>query len=133
MTADQRKWIAWMAAAVAFLVVALVFDPLPFPLPRHEPKLDQDSLSGCEASAEHERLVAKVDLLNSQDSAPYRVGDDWVLDRTLTLRANCSYEIYATGQHVRSYSLPSRKMTQQVTLCSGGSAVASYSGPCPPQ
>ena len=92
--------------------------------------LDPDQ-GGCEASQEHERRVVTVNMEDKRDGAPYRIGDDWVLDRTMTLRAKCSYEVYSSGAHVRSYSLPPWNTTMRVTLCSGDSAVAPYKGPCP--
>jgi hypothetical protein len=87
----------------------------------------------CDAPGEDGWTVAAtVETAEVKDGAPYRAGDDLVLDRTTTLLPLCNY-FNANGSYsLRSYSLDATSRTERVVLCRGGAAVAPYAGPCPP-
>jgi hypothetical protein len=87
----------------------------------------------CDAAEEGYRVVPSVEVAGVQDGAPYRTGADWMVERTTTLLPMCSYFTPVGSYSLRSYSLDPYKTTERVTLCRGESAVAPYTGPCPPK
>ena len=78
-------------------------------------------------------MVASDEVTGVKDSAPYRAGGDWVVDRTTTLLPLCNYFSPVGSYSLRSYSLDPYDKTERVVLCHAGAAVAPYAGPCPPK
>jgi hypothetical protein len=88
----------------------------------------------CDAVAEEGwRVMPTVEIAGVKDSAPYRSGGDWVLDRTTTRLPFCNYITPTGGYSLRSYSLEPVNVTERVVICRGADAVAPYPGPCPPK
>jgi hypothetical protein len=77
--------------------------------------------------------IASHEIVNVADGAPYRAGDDWLVDRTTTVLPLCNYINAAGNYSLRSYSLSPEDKTERVTICRGGAAVVPYAGPCPPK
>ena len=75
-------------------------------------------------------MAATVETAEVKDTAPYRAGDDWVVDRTTTLLPLCNYFNAAGTYSLRSYSLDPTQRTERVVLCRGARPVAPYAGPC---
>jgi hypothetical protein len=78
-------------------------------------------------------VVATNETTDTKDGAPYRAGNDWFVDRTVTLLPLCNYFNSVGNYSLRSYSLDPVQKTERVALCRGGIAVAPYVGPCPPK
>jgi hypothetical protein len=93
----------------------------------------------CDAIGEEGwKVVATSEIVDVRSSAPYRVGADWVVDRTTTLLPLCNYFNHAGNYSLRSYALDPVEEKERVVLChaaaSGAAApVPPYAGPCPPQ
>ena len=68
-----------------------------------------------------------------KDSAPYRVGLDWFVDRTTTPLPLCNYFNAVGNYSLCSYSLDPCEKKERIAICRGGVAVAPYAGPCPPK
>jgi hypothetical protein len=79
------------------------------------------------------RVLATTEATGVKDSAPYRVGGDWVIDRTTTLLPLCNYFNAIGNYSLRSYSLEPIEKIERVVICRGVTAVAPYVGSCPPQ
>jgi hypothetical protein len=83
------------------------------------------------------RVVAEREVLSQTDSAPYRSGTDWVIDRLTTVLPFCHYFNSIGIYSMRSYSLDPVVTEERVAICrqaDGDSvAVAPYPGPCPPR
>ena len=79
------------------------------------------------------RVVASNEVTDVKDSAPFRDGGDWAVERTTTLLPLCNYFNAVGNYSLRSYSLDPVRQTERVTLCRAGAAVAPYAGPCPPR
>ena len=77
-------------------------------------------------------MAATVETAQVRDGAPYRSGDDWVVDRTVTLLPLCNYFNAVGNYSLRSYSLDPTQRTERVVLCRGGVPVAPYAGKCLP-
>jgi hypothetical protein len=75
-------------------------------------------------------VSATVEIADVKDGAPYRAGDDWVLDRTTTLLPLCNYFNASGTYSLRSYSLDPTQRTERVVLCRAGKPVAPHAGPC---
>jgi hypothetical protein len=85
----------------------------------------------CDAAGEEGwRVVPTVETVAVKDGAPYRAGDDWVVERTVTLLPLCNYFNAVGTYSLRSYSLDPRQQTERVVLCRGGVPVAPYAGAC---
>ena len=93
----------------------------------------------CEAIGEEGwKVVATNEVTDVKDSAPYRVGGDWVIDRTTTLLPVCNYFNDAGNYSLRSYSLDPVDKKERVVLCHAAASSATapvppYAGPCPPK
>jgi hypothetical protein len=116
----RRRSIARISAMLAMACLAFAVRPA-------------SAQHACDAAEEGHRLVATVEIAGVEDSAPYRAGADWVVDRTTTRLPMCSYFTPVGSYSLRSYSLDPVKATERVTLCHGDAAVAPYAGPCPPK
>ena len=75
-------------------------------------------------------MVPTVETVEVKDGAPYRAGDDWVVDRTTTFLPLCNYFNAVGTYSLRSYSLDPRPQTERVVLCRSGAPVAPYAGAC---
>lgn len=92
------------------------------------------ALPTCEPPTEPgERVVASDEVTGVKDSAPYRAGGGWMLDRTTTLLPMCSYFSPVGSFSLKSYSLDPFEKTEHVMLCRANAPVAPYVGPCPPK
>jgi hypothetical protein len=103
--------------------------------------------AGAAAAAEHKcdpvtdegwNVMAERETLSQKDSAPYRAGPDWFVDRTTTVLPFCHYFNSIGIYSMRSYSLDPVTTEEKIAICrqsqGGGSApVAPYAGPCPPR
>jgi hypothetical protein len=88
----------------------------------------------CDALGEEGwRTIPSVETAAVADSAPYRVGDDWAVDRTTTLLPFCNYINAAGSYSLLSYSLDPVEKKERVVICRGGVPVAPYTGACPPR
>jgi hypothetical protein len=93
----------------------------------------------CDAIGEDGwKVIATDEITDVKDSDPYRVGDDWVIDRTTTRLPLCNYFNGAGNYSLRSYSLDPVDKQERVVLCRGVASgvtapVAPYGGPCPPK
>jgi len=121
MPIARRRRSAWISVLLAAACLAVA-------------PLTARAQHKCDAAAEEGyRVVPSVEVAGVQDGAPYRAGADWVLDRVTTRLPMCSYFTPVGSFSLRSYSLDPYKTTERVTLCAGASAVAPYTGPCPPK
>jgi hypothetical protein len=68
-----------------------------------------------------------------KDSAPYRVGLDWFVDRTATLLPLCKTFKAVGNYSLRSTSLDPVEKKERIAICRGGAPVAPYAGPCAPK
>jgi hypothetical protein len=85
----------------------------------------------CDAPGEDGwTVVATVETAEVKDGAPYRAGDDWVVDRTVTLLPLCNYFNAVGTYSLRSYSLDPTQRTERHVLCRAGAPVAPYAGAC---
>lgn len=85
----------------------------------------------CDAAGEEGWTVAAtVETVEVKDGAPFRAGDDWVVERTVTLLPLCNYFNAVGTYSLRSYSLDPRQQTERVVLCRSGVPVAPYAGAC---
>jgi hypothetical protein len=85
----------------------------------------------CDAAGEEGwRVVPTVETVEVKHGVPYRAGDDWVVDRTVTLLPLCNYFNAVGTYSLRSYSLDPRQQTERVVLCRSGVPVAPYAGSC---
>jgi hypothetical protein len=92
------------------------------------------ALHACDAIGDKGwTMLATNETTDVKDSAPYRTGNDWFVDRTTTLLPMCNYFNDAGNYSLRSYSLDPVKKTEHIALCHGGTAVVPYVGPCPPK
>ena len=100
------------------------------------------ALSSGSARAQHvcdappddgSRVMPSVEVTDTKDSAPFRDGADWLVERTTTLLPLCNYFSPVGSYSLKSYSLDPSTKTERVVLCRGASPVAPYAGPCPPQ
>jgi hypothetical protein len=121
----MKKLIAKLATAVAAAWVGLVL---------------------CAGAAEHKcdpvtdegwSVVPERQTLSESDSAPYRAGVDWFIDRITTVLPLCNYFNSIGVYSLRSYSLDPVESKEQIAICradpQGRSiAVAPYAGHCPP-
>ena len=123
----------WISAIPAVACVVIAFAYAPPSAQKHAATALREDRDVCEPSGDNHRLVATFDKVDEEKGAPYRVGADWVFDRTFTLVGTCSYHTLIGGVSTQSYSLPPFKMSHRVTICQGGSAVEPYKGPCPPK
>ena len=78
-------------------------------------------------------IVLSHETVGVADSAPYRAGGDWFVDRTTTTLPLCNYINAAGNYSLRSYSLSPEAKTERVAICQGAAPLAPYSGNCPPQ
>ena len=83
------------------------------------------------------KTVATVEITDQVDSAPYRAGTSWFVDRTTTLLPFCNYYNSLGNYSLRSYSLAPETRTERIEIChglpqGGSAAVAPYAGRCPP-
>ena len=84
------------------------------------------------------RTVVAHELISQGDSAPYRDGANWFVDRTTTVLPFCHYFDDIGNYSLRSYSLSPRTSTERIAICQGTAsgesvAVPPYAGPCPPK
>jgi hypothetical protein len=88
----------------------------------------------CDAIGEEGwKIVATTEIVDVRSSAPYRVGADWVVDRTTTFLPLCNYFNHAGNYSLRSYALDPMDEKERVVLCHGAATpVPPYAGPCPP-
>jgi hypothetical protein len=85
----------------------------------------------CDAAGEEGwTVVPTVETAEVKDGTPYRVGDDWVVDRSVTLLPLCNYFNAVGTYSLRSYSLDPRRQTERVVLCRSGVPIAPYTGAC---
>ena len=78
-------------------------------------------------------MIASHETVDVKDGTPYQAGGDWFVDRATTVLPLCNY-INASGNYsLRSYSLSPETKTERVTICNGATAVAPYTGACPPK
>jgi hypothetical protein len=88
----------------------------------------------CDAAGEEGwRVVASDEVAGVKDSASYRAGGDWVVDRTTTLLPLCNYFSPVGSYSLHSYALDPYDKIERVVLCHAGAAVAPYAGSCPPK
>jgi hypothetical protein len=91
----------------------------------------------CDAPTEGGRVTLTMEVTGVSDSAPARSGADWVVERTTTVLPLCNYFSPVGSYSLKSYSLDPEKKTERVTLCRAGTkgltAVAPYTGSCPPK
>ena len=91
----------------------------------------------CDAIGEEGwRVVATSEVAAVRDGAPFRAGDDWVLDRVTTILPLCNYFTAAGSYSLRSYALDPADRAERIVLCRGTAPGAStpvppYAGPCP--
>jgi hypothetical protein len=83
------------------------------------------------------KTVATVEVTDQVDSAPYRAGASWFVDRTTTLLPFCNYYNSVGNYSLRSYSLSPEIRKERIEIChgltqGGSAAVAPYAGRCPP-
>jgi hypothetical protein len=101
------------------------------------------AISNAAVAAEHKcdpvtdagwSVVPEREVLSQTDSAPYRSGADWFVDRTTTVLPFCHYFNSIGVYSMRSYSLDPVATRQRVAICrqTGSESVAAYPGPCPP-
>lgn len=125
MMGIEQRPVAVIFAALAgtWLVIWLAFAPR-----------DASAQHACDAVAEEGwRVVPTVEVVEVKDGALYRLGSDWVLDRTVTRLPFCNYITPTGGYSLRSYSLDPVNATERVVICRAGSPVAPYTGRCPPK
>jgi hypothetical protein len=82
-------------------------------------------------------VVPSLETVGEEDSAPYRAGGDWFVDRTTTLLPFCNYYNEIGIYSMRSYTLSRQTAKERVQICKSApgtsTAVAPYAGPCPPR
>ena len=92
----------------------------------------------CDAIGEEGwKVVATTEIVDVRSSAPYRLGADWVVDRTTTFLPLCNYFNHAGNYSLRSYALDPVDEKERVVLCHAAAfgiaaPVPPYAGPCPP-
>jgi hypothetical protein len=84
------------------------------------------------------KTVPTHELVSQVDGAPYRDGQGWFIDRTVTVLPLCNYFDEIGNYSLRSYSLSPRATTERIGICridAAGASVAipPYAGPCPPK
>jgi len=82
-------------------------------------------------------VVPSLETVGQVDSAPYRSGADWFVDRTTTLLPFCNYYNEIGIYSMRSYTLARQVTQERIGICKGivgggSTAVPPYAGPCPP-
>ena len=83
-------------------------------------------------------VMAERETLSQTDSAPYRAGAEWIVNRVTTVLPFCHYFNSIGIYSMRSYSLDPVTTEEKITICrrigqGGMVAVAPYAGPCPPR
>lgn len=83
------------------------------------------------------QVVPERQTLGVSESAPYRIGASWYVDRTTSVLPFCHYYNSIGIYSLNSYSLDPVESEERVEICrdtgAGRSvAVAPYGGPCPP-
>jgi hypothetical protein len=83
-------------------------------------------------------VVATEEVVDQADGAPYRMGNDWFVDRTTTLLPFCNYYNDIGNYSLRSYTLAPRETVERVNICKADArgasvAVPPYGGACPPK
>jgi subtilisin family serine protease len=87
----------------------------------------------CDAAMEAgERVMPSREVTAVSDSAPFREGTDWLVERTTTVLPFCNYFTPVGSYSLRSYTLDPVQSTERVVICRAVSPVAPYTGPCPP-
>ena len=92
----------------------------------------------CDAAGDEGwRVLVSTEIVGVKDSAPFRAGGDWVVDRTTTLLPMCNYFNSVGNYSLRSYSLDPMDKKERVVLCRAGATgpstpVPPHTGPCPP-
>ena len=116
-----------VALAVAWLAALALLAPR-----------DARAQHACDAPGDDGwRVLASSEIAAVKDSAPFRAGGDWVVDRTTTLLPLCNYFNSVGNYSLRSYSLDPMEKKERVVLCRAGATgpsvpVPPYAGPCPP-